>query len=265
MSGYDTIRAVNFSTLKELERSPAHYAHRLTHPRADTPAMRLGRAVHTAVLEPERFADEVVVFDGATRRGKAWDEFASTHEAHTILKADEHDVCCAIRDAVRGHAVAGPLLAGDSEVTVEWDDPATGLPCKGRIDHLDGDAVFDLKTTGTIDAWAFEAHSARMLYHAQLALYARGVSVAHGITGVTATIIAVESEPPHDVAVFDLTDEALVVGAAKCDEWLARLVECRDSGTWPGRYADRQELTVPGWLSLDPDSGLGIRVGGEVV
>ena len=41
---YSDLQGVNWSTLKEMGRSPAHYQHRLTVPRMDSPAMRLGRA-----------------------------------------------------------------------------------------------------------------------------------------------------------------------------------------------------------------------------
>ena len=59
-----------------MARSPRHYQHRLTTPRSDSPAMRLGRAIHTAVLEPDLFPVHWTLYDGR-RAGNAWTEFSA--------------------------------------------------------------------------------------------------------------------------------------------------------------------------------------------
>lgn len=72
---YDAIEALNWSTLKLIETSPALLKYRLTNPRPDTPSLRLGRAIHCAVLEPERWSSGAYVVepdaDKRTREGKA--------------------------------------------------------------------------------------------------------------------------------------------------------------------------------------------------
>ena len=57
----------------------------------DTPAMRMGRLIHAAVLEPDVFNQNAVVFEGKTRRGKAWDEFKAEHAEGWIVTYDERD------------------------------------------------------------------------------------------------------------------------------------------------------------------------------
>uniref|UniRef100_A0A6H1Z9N2 Putative exodeoxyribonuclease 8 PDDEXK-like domain-containing protein n=1 Tax=viral metagenome TaxID=1070528 RepID=A0A6H1Z9N2_9ZZZZ len=101
---YATLPAANWSSLKQLEPStggsPLWCRWCQDHPRADTPAFQLGRATHTAVLEPEEFEGRYVVIDGllpdgwediyqnpaqyavypgAVRRGKQWDHFVVDH------------------------------------------------------------------------------------------------------------------------------------------------------------------------------------------
>ena len=49
---YQKLSAVNWSTLKNMKRSPLHYKHGLENSRPDTPRLAVGRAVHTAVFEP---------------------------------------------------------------------------------------------------------------------------------------------------------------------------------------------------------------------
>lgn len=262
---YAAIPAVNWSTLKEMSKSPAHYRHRAEHPRLDSSRLAFGRAVHTAVLEPDRFPLEYVVFDGARRAGKAWDEFEAANSDRTILKAAEYATCLAVRDAVHAHPAASRMLGGPSEITLQWMDPDTGLACKARLDKAYGGCVVDLKSTSTVDAHDFERTSANLIYHGQLAFYMRGLA-ACGLSEPQCLprIIAVEVEPPYDVAVFRLTADALRIGDGLVGEYLFRLSECQSRDEWPGRYDAEQDLTLPPWLMDDgTDSGLGFTVGGE--
>jgi hypothetical protein len=250
---YAAIDAVNFSTLKEMAKSALHYRHRLLTPREDTAGMRMGRAVHTAVLEPDRFPLEHVVFDGPVRRGKEWDAFEAANGDHTILRADEYASCLAIRDAVRSHPVASDLLRGESEVVATWVDVDTHIACKARLDHVNEACIADLKTTsGAVDERTFTNLSARMLYHAQLAFYDAGVPLAHN-----PRIIAVEAEPPHDVVVYRLSDDAMNAGRQLVSDLLHHLVACRERDLWPGRCSAEMGLTVPPWLLADDSDSTG--------
>lgn len=74
MTAYDDIEALNWSSLKLMHTSPLLYRYRQTVPREDSAALRLGRAIHCAVLEPERWASAYTVapdVDLTTRAGKA--------------------------------------------------------------------------------------------------------------------------------------------------------------------------------------------------
>ena len=246
---------VNWSSLKAMSLSPLHYRYGLTHPRPDTPAMQKGRAVHVAVLEPDEFPKRYTVWDG-TKRGNAFSDFALTafEAGLEVLSAAEYDECLAIRDAVRNHPVAGPLLArGRSEVTMTWRDEATGLPCKARLDWIDGGDLTDLKTTRSIREWDFARTIATLKYNAQLAHYSNGMA-ANGIAPGAVRIIAVESDPPHDVAVYRLSDDALWAGAEEVAELLARVESCTKSGDWPGGYPTEQVIDLPPWAYPNDDT-----------
>src|SRR5574341_903199 len=68
---YDRIDAVNWTTLKAMRASPKHYRYAAEHATEDTAAMRDGRAVHTAVLEPDRFPLDYAIWAGERRAGKS--------------------------------------------------------------------------------------------------------------------------------------------------------------------------------------------------
>lgn len=250
---YEAIDACNFSTLKELRRSPLHYAYRLREPRKDTKTLAMGRAVHAAVFEPDRFPLDYALWDGE-RRGKAYAEFCEQHPAQTILKAEEYRTALAIRDAVRSHPVARPALTppGEAEKAITWTDEATGLRCKGRLDWWRIGLLCDLKTTTDVDRDRFQALAYRMGYHAQLALYRAGL-VANHLDAPVPRIIAVESAPPHDVAVFPLDDDLLYAGELLCTDLLAKAAAFRFSGLAPGRYPEEVELGLPRWAQAGDD------------
>ena len=255
---YAALDGVNWSSLRELRRSPARYAWRLTHPPIETDAMRLGRATHTAVLEPERFLGEYVLWTKGRRAGKEWDAFEADAAARdvTILKADQYEMCLAMAAAVRGNPVAAPYLAeGEAERAIVWTDEKTGLVCKGRLDWLPPPAVIDLKTTRSIDARLFAADMARFGYACQMGHYCAGLKALTG-RDWPAVLIAVEKDPPFEVAVFRLADEALYAGAAEVAELLATLKTCRAAGSFPPRYEAEQVLDLPRWAYPSDDENL---------
>lgn len=265
---YRQIEAINWSTLKQMRISPASYLWACTHPAPDTPALALGRATHSAILEPWVFAEGYCVAEDGDgqpirrdARTKAYQEFLAAHEGQTILTRQEYDECRAMSDAVRSHPVAGPLLdEGRAEVTIRWTDPATGLDCKGRGDWLRPKVLVDLKTARAIESRQFGGAAARYGYHAQLAMYRDGLR-AMGECIDQVLIIAVEKIAPYEVAVYSLGDDhALYAGQEEYQALLRRVAECRDAGRWPSRYEEIQELQLPAWLFSDEDGDLGITI-----
>jgi len=254
MTDYDSIQAVNWSTLKHMRDSPAAYKYALENPRADTAAFVFGRAAHTALFEPDTFDSKFAVWSGP-RRGKAYDVFKET-ETRTILTADEAQRARTIAAAVMANDIArGYLKGGIYEKPVYWRDGGTDLQCKGRPDCVNADVLVDFKTAGSTEARRFGAEAARYGYHMQIAHYANGLE--HNGYEVNARVIIVaEKQPPHDVAVFVVDDMAFAVAREEVRTLLRRVAECRATGIWPGRYLEVQPLTLPAWadtLELDYD------------
>ena len=260
-SDYCASPGVNWSTLKHMGTSPAHYKSALETPRKDTPQVLLGRAVHSAVLEPDRMLEEFTVWPG-TRRGKDWEAFKAAHKGRGILTKPEYDSCLAVRDAVRSNPEAAALLTGLSEVSLQWQDERTGVWCKARVDHMVSTAsdswLVDLKTAQSVTPRDFESAAARFQYYGQLAFYRRGAPLK------TVYIIAVENAPPYDVVVYELDEYALAYGDDEVDRYLDRLVECTSTDTWPGQYPETQVLGLPPWLEKQTEN-LGVTIGGVEV
>lgn len=253
---YAALDAVNWSTLKVLRRSPLHYQHARANPRADADYLAMGRAVHTAVLEPDRFALDYAIWTGERRAGKAWEAFKEANAARTILTEREYGTCLAIRDAVRAHPRAAAYLErGQAERAIVWTDAATGLRCKARLDFISSSrpAVVDLKTARSVEPRRFGTASAQLLYHGQLAFYRAGWRAVTG-ADLDPVILAVESEAPHDVVVYRFEEETRDEGDALAAALLEQLAERRRSGDWPGiDRGEEQLLALPRWALPDDD------------
>jgi len=254
---YRALPGLNWSLLKHAAESPKRFKYFESHDRPDTPAMLVGRAVHCAVLEPDRFPLEFPVWQGGRRVGKTWEAFIDALPASaSVLSISEYERCLAIRDAVRPHPVAAQLLDREGTLTehvVQWTDKDTGLDCKARFDAVNPYGyLLDLKTTRHIDERRFTRTVADMAYHGQAAFYCAGFESAYG-AGQVFYFIAVESEPPHDVAVYVLDDDSLWAGEELVKSLLRRVKDCRETGQWPGMYPTLQTLTLPAWAF--PDDG----------
>jgi hypothetical protein len=252
--GYAEIQAVNFSTLKNMNVSPAHYRYWVDRAVPETDAMTIGSAVHVAVLEPDKFPLRFMVWEGGVRRGKEWEMFKVAAGDRGILKPDEYQTCLDIRDAVRGHERAGELLvSGISELTIQWTDETTGMACKGRIDYLNAaNVLIDLKTTRDAGG-AFLNQAARMLYHVQMAWYRDALRACKRSVAET-KFIAVENKPPYDVMVYDIPDAVLKQGRDRYQGWMLKLQECRLADKWPGRCPDWEvPFVLPEWASGEDD------------
>jgi hypothetical protein len=268
---YQELVGVNWTTLKHLLKSPAHYSYHLTQPPEDRQTLMLGRAFHTAVLEPDRFPLDYAVYTGGDRRGREWEAFSAANSGRTILKEKEYAEAIRMRDAVRAHRRAAQLLShGTPELAITWPDPHTSVVCKARLDYLHHPGVVDLKRTASLDARRFANTAADLGYHIQLALYRRGIAALTGVeaTEIPVWIVAVEGVPPHDVGVFRVDPGALATGDETVTTLLDTLVRCRRTKRWPGRYPDEVDWHLPGWAYVTEGEDettaptMGLQIGG---
>jgi hypothetical protein len=259
---YALIDAVNISTLKSMAVSPRHYQHALATPRTDSDSMALGRLMHAMIFEPDAIDGRYAVWDGGRRAGKEWTAFLEANAGKEILRAPEDwERSEAVRDAVLAHPVAAELLReGQAERVMQWTDAETGIACKGRADWITGRTIVDLKTTRAIGAREIQRQLVSLAYHAQAAFYCDGREAMTGVAHDFAWIY-VEQLPPHDVAVYRCPGDVYRAGQALYRAWLRRVVECRESGVWPGTAPTMQEMELPAWASVA--DGLALTMNGE--
>ena len=248
---YARLGGVHATGLKDMLVSPLLYVRRRLAGVADNDALRIGRAIHTAVLEPDDFALSYAVWkksDGKQRRGAAWEAFKTANAGRTILTEQQYRQAIAIRDSARKHPIARRFLGqdGSRELTIKWTHPRTGLLCVSRIDLLCS-AIVDLKSTANLAPGKFSSDAARFGYPLQMAFYADAVAAA-GYGALPTKLIALQKAFPYDVVVYDVDEEVLRVGRDQYENALDKLVECERTKTWPGIAQDGEvKLFLPSW------------------
>lgn len=248
---YQQIDAINATAIKAGQKSMLHMRTVMTGKRTDeTPAMRWGRIIHSAVLEPN-YADSLAVYTGAVKRGKAWDEFAVINAGREIVTLDERAELTAIINAVQANPHAKALIDGsEHEMTVQWDDECGH--CKARLDGwAPYSGIIEIKTTGAITANQFARQYINMGHDLQVGWYSRAIEKTTG-KKPDVTIIAIESSPPFDVAVWTLNRAAVVTGERHAIEIANRYAACCKAVEWPGVQEDGpEELTLPEWYAFE--------------
>ena len=249
---YCAWRALNASRLKLAAKSMKHY-HEFVQP--DTDNLVLGRADHTATLEPDRFPLEFTVWNEGVRRGKKWEAFAEANSDKSILTQAQYADILKMRDAVRGDAVAGPIVSGPgtAEVSIVWVDEPTGILCKGRLDWIVDGVIYDLKTARDVSPRRFGNSAVEYGYDISAAFY---IDAWLAATGEVATIelICVEKSAPWDVVVVPLGDDAIEAGRGKYRKLLNEVARCRQRGEWPGIAGGcKVPLRYPEWARPQND------------
>lgn len=246
---YRQIKAINATAIKAGAISMKHMHHVMTGgAKEETAAMRWGKLVHKILLEPMEFERIVFVYAGATRRGKDWDAFAAVHDAEWIVKTDELNELYTIKQAVYENFDAKRILESCTpEVTLEWLDDDGG-DCKARLDgYSEQYGVVEVKTTSAIQNEAFGRQFVSMKYDLQCGFYSYGASKVMKRDKTPVTIIAIESEPPYDVAVYPVTSMVVGIGLSRALAIAKQYRACDVIGVYDGVSDGIQELLVPSW------------------
>lgn len=245
---YLKLEGLSPSDLLNILTSPLYYQHRKKEELEETDDMRLGRYVHTLVLEPQKEADSYAHFQGARRQGKIWESFAHEHRAKTILTTKQYDNGQRMRDAIRSHPVASHFLSGGvAEAVLQWRDGHLSYRMRPDFIRDDHQTIVDIKTTKRIEPHPFGGTAARLGYHIKAAHYAAGWEAYNG-NRPTLLFVAVQSEAPYDVVVYQAFEDSLSAGEWSRQLAIQKFVECQSSGRWPGIGDQILPLTLPGWV-----------------
>lgn len=186
---------VSNSDLMLIERSPSDYMWSLGAPRdtAKTAAFDFGTALHTAMLEPEKFNDQVIVYSQTkTRETKAFHEFmlSQSDDAIILLESEYNKIRFAV-DGAQYHPSVNRILTAksDKEGSIFVMDKERDITRKIRpdLDYVDYGlpVLADLKSTANLSDWRQDARWKNPLfthgYAHTAAYYMDTASIEYGI------------------------------------------------------------------------------------
>jgi hypothetical protein len=259
---YLTHPGINKSKLDSIAKSPLHYWSRWIDPNfippAPTPAMEFGTALHTAVLEPERFQIEYAQAPDVSRTTKAgkeaWAEAAEGGKK--LLKTDEWWSVQYMLRSIMEHPMARKILnaRGVSEQSLFAVCPHTGLELKCRADFLTASGwIIDLKSTQDASVSGFQRSVASFRYHVQAAHYLNVCRLATGEAPRGFAFIAVEKTAPFAVQVFEASPELIKAGGLEAMRNLRAIESALKTYPpalpWPSYSEEMVQLHPPTWMT----------------
>lgn len=252
--------AVSSSGLKHLIKSPKHFKklYLETESSPDTTAMRFGRIVHLALLEPNKFKDKVKCVPDfgdlrlVVNREKKKEWLAGLPEGVEFVSTKEYDALLQVIDSVIENKSASSLIKGGVfECSGFFRDPETGISCKIRPDimRLDLAVLPDVKTSSFPDKETFSREIWKYRYDVQMAFYMLGIECITGKRPEIACFIVVEKEPPFEIQVFECDVGMINRGDTAVRILLNRLHECVKNNHFPGRQGDSgpQIISLPNY------------------
>jgi len=249
---YFKLPALSYSGLKDLEVSPEdyYYYHILKNEKGSSAAQELGSAVHLYCLEPEKFDENVGVWN-RVKRGKEWDKWPCNDRL--VFKPEDFDKIQAMGDRVLNHPVAGELIKkGEIERSLVWTHEDFEVSCKARPDVMVPDLaiVADLKTTRVATWREFQSEIARFKYHYQAAWYLEGANaVQDKIEYEEFVWICIENTPPYKTALYSADWWMIEKARDEIRPLVELYAKCKADDHWPGCEENIQEISLPTWAT----------------
>ena len=258
---YAAWQCVNESTLGLGDVSPLNFKSAMENrEQKESEAFRDGRAIHTYVLENDKFESQYRVDDEEKvkkrameihrndsgkpddkyeppkrlKSTKAWEKAEQEFDDGRELIPDSlHRSCKAIHENFwSNRRIVDAFPEPKSEVSIVFDLPI-GMRCKIRVDLLSESAKTfgDLKSTRNI-AW-FDCDIDDFKYHRKMAFYFDGLFYALG-DYYEPWLMPAEKQAPHQVLAAPLAPEEIVSGRQAYQRIAYSIVQSTASGIWPG-------------------------------
>jgi len=263
-----------------LKQTPHHSRHLQLNGSADTPSRAYLNAVHCLALTPDRFGAEYAVCTvRRDKRTKAFQEFLAQAGDRKVLNEAEAEKAAEVAAVIRSHPRVAEALAGDhlAEALLSADIPGLG-PCGGRADLIWFDHQnqtvwwIDLKSWKTNNQSAVARDIVTGTWDVQLAWYSR-LGILSGIVPESCadydhrrvTLIACEggADDPITVGWHEHTPLMCEVGDKRLARALTTIIQCRDSGEWPGEHTESEASPPRGALiaaGIDPEEAFGVTI-----
>ena len=207
----------------------------------DSPALLIGRAAHTLILEGRKAYQDGYAFGGPINP-KTQKPYGSTTKKYLEwAEAQKKPVLTQTEDLLIEHLNGGVqankeakrlLKEGRAETVVRVE--YCGVPCQIRIDWYNN-GIKDLKSCADL-TW-FEQDAKRYGYIHQMAFYRAVLETATG-KREPVHFIAVEKKEPYRCGVWEIGQDVLAIAQQENEAAIQRLKKCVQTKTWNTGYEE---------------------------
>ena len=236
---YHARESISASRLKLLRQSPRVYQATVLlgkMPHSETAAMKLGTAIHCAVLEPRAYRSNYVLCPAecSDKRTKAYKEWVQFAGERIVLTDAESVTIHNASAALRMHPIAGKIILAMelTEGSVTYADPESGADCRFRFDGIAGPIVFDIKTIAECSMEKISRAIWDFGYHIQSAHYLAGLETLDPSTAWRFMFLFVETSEPWRVRVVELGPSEIELGRFERAALIRDLLARTASGDW---------------------------------
>lgn len=220
------------------------------YPRKDSDGFAFGRAAHCLLLGDEVFSESYAVLPFDNLRTKAAQEWKAERQAAGITVITQDDLTaikCMSDNLQRVPLIQAGILAGTPEVSLIWQDEATGLWVKSRPDviQLNGEVVADLKTCASADLIDCQRSITKYGYALQFALAVEGIERIFGVTATDAVVIFAEKSAPYHVRSMPIKEEELYWAKQRIRRGLDKIAACLKNPPLPIFEDDETPYSMP--------------------
>lgn len=247
---YLKIDAINASFLKACSFGKYAGYKYLHEKKFESDAMAFGTAVHTVLLEPEKFLSQYAFMEKVDLRTKAGKEyqakFQSENEGKIVLDSSDNFKLQKIQDRCKEIPIIQEALnTFEKEKTYVWEN--TSHKFKARLDLVNekSGVIIDVKTTKDASERGFIKQFIDLRYDVQFYHYASALSLKS-----SCYVIAIESET-QQVALYNI-DEIIQSNftATRYQQALNTAYEVLELKEEPLKYpTEILKLTLPKWVS----------------
>lgn len=251
---------ISRSSLMDYTQSPYNYWSKHLNPdrpnqEKNTPAINLGKAFHTLVLEPHLFDECFAVMPP---RVLLKDVGRETYEAFkrkseeiivsnkVILSDDDFLLLSNMRLRFETNTQAMQLIENARiENSFFWQDKISEILVKARPDILHENMIIDLKTCSDASIRSYQMEMVKYGYHVQGAMIRDGVEAIEGRRINNVINICIENKYPHNMAIYIIDELAIDEGEIKYKDILLDLKNSIKDNHYPDYGI--QTIGLPKW------------------
>ena len=216
---YDDRTYITNSMLGKLKESPHTLREYLAGGGGiSTTALSMGDALHKGMLEPDKYRDNVVVWNRSmfpepdktlrTKVNKEWmDNFKKENEGMCILEDNEWMLVEAMLNSLKSKPDAMECLkdAEYEQISLAF---INGVPVKskGDIRKINGKKLIDIKSTSDVSLENFKESCDKYGYYRQAGMYCKMFGAEEF------AFLVVEKKAPYRVAIYEVSKEKIKEG-----------------------------------------------------